>query len=496
MAADLRAHTLVGRAAELAEVEAALAAGAGGRGGLLLIAGEAGVGKSRVLAETRARATARGAAVLSGRAAPGSGPLRVVSEGLLDGWRGRPFPDAPSLRPFRAALARLVPGWAEPGAPAAAPDAALTLAEGLLELFHTAYDGPVVLALEDLHAADPETLELLDRLSAGLLDRPVLVVGTWRTGEPTAGPAVPRSWPGLRRLDLARLDDEAAAGLALDCAGAPLPDDVVAAVLGAAAGLPLLVEELLTGLVERGALRLTADGWQRTGELVLEVPAGLTELVADRVDQLAAPGRDVLCLAAVAGDDVDHRLLAEVLDVDESAVLGALRAGVASNLLTADGPRLTWRHALTRDAVLATLLPPERAALAARLAERLDLRSDADAASRAALLWAEAGRADRAVPALLALARADADRGDLASAEALVRRAGDLGGERRGGRGPGPGAHPAGPGGRGPGGRRHSARHPGRAGARVPRADAGCGRCRGRRLVRRAVDAGPGGGAR
>ena len=429
VAADLRAHTLVGRAAELAEIEGAVAAAGGGRGGLLLITGEAGVGKSRVLAETRASATARGAAVLSGRAAPGSGPLRVVSEGLLDGWRGRPFPDAPSLRPFRAALARLVPGWAEAGAPAASPDAALTLAEGLLELFHTAYDGPVVLALEDLHAADPETLELLDRLPAGLLDRPVLVVGTWRTGEPTEGPPVPRSWPGLRRLDLARLDDDAAAGLALDCAGAPLPDDVVAAVLGAAAGLPLLVEELLAGLVERGALRLTADGWQRTGDLVLEVPAGLTDLVADRVDQLAAPGRDVLCLAAVAGDDVDHRLLAEVLEVDETAVLGALRAGVASNLLTADGSRLTWRHALTRDAVLATLLPPERAALAARLADHLDLRSDADSASRAALLWAEAGRADRAVPALLALARADADRGDLASAEALVRRAGDLGGD-------------------------------------------------------------------
>ena len=193
---------------------------------------------------------------------------------------------------------------------------------------------------------------------------------------------MPRSWPGLRRLDLARLDDDAAAGLALDCAGAPLPDDVVAAVLGAAAGLPLLVEELLAGLVERGALRLTADGWQRTGELVLEVPAGLTELVADRLDQLAAPGRDVLCLAAVAGDDVEHRLLAEVLGVDETAVLGALRAGVAANLLTADGPRLTWRHALTRDAVLATLLPPERAALAARLAEQLDQRSDADAAAR------------------------------------------------------------------------------------------------------------------
>jgi DNA-binding CsgD family transcriptional regulator len=429
VAADLRSHTLVGRTAELVEVEAALAAAAGGRGGLLLLTGEAGVGKSRLLAEARARAGARGAAVLSGRAAPGGGPLRAVSEALLGGWRGRPFPDEPSLRPFRAALARLVPGWAEPGAPTPSPDATLTLAEGLLELFAVGYDVPVVLALEDLHAADPETLELLDRLSAGLPDRPVLVVGTWRTGEPTAVPGVPRPWATLRQLDLARLDDRSATGLALDCAGAALPGDVVTAVLDGAAGLPLLVEELLTGLVERGALRLTPDGWERTGELVLEVPAGLTELVADRLVRLAAPGRDVLRLAAVAGDVVDHRLLAEVLDADEAVVLASLRAGVEANLLAPDGPRLTWRHALTRDAVAATLLPPERAALAARLADRLDHRTDADALSRAALLWAEAGRPDRAVPALLGLAREAADRGDLASAEALVRRAGDLGGQ-------------------------------------------------------------------
>ena len=175
MPADLRAHALVGRATELAEVEAALAAAVRGEGGLLLVTGEAGVGKSRLLTEVQARARGLGATVLSGRAAPGGGSLRAVSEAVLDGWRGRPFPESPALRPFRAALARLVPGWAEPGAPAAAPDASLVLAEGLLALFATSYDGPVVLALEDLHAADPETLDLLDRLSAGLSARPVLV---------------------------------------------------------------------------------------------------------------------------------------------------------------------------------------------------------------------------------------------------------------------------------------------------------------------------------
>jgi DNA-binding CsgD family transcriptional regulator len=159
------------------------------------------------------------------------------------------------------------------------------------------------------------------------------------------------------------------------------------------------------------------------------VPAGLAELVDERLDRLGVPGREVLQAAAVAGDQIDHRLLAEVVDVDEPAVLGVLRAGVESNLLTSDGARLVWRHALTRDAVLATLLPPERAAVAARVADRLDRRGDDEARRRAAHLWADAGRPDRAVPALVAVARSAADRGELGTAESLVRRAGALGGE-------------------------------------------------------------------
>jgi DNA-binding CsgD family transcriptional regulator len=252
----------------------------------------------------------------------------------------------------------------------------------------------------------------------------VLVVATWRTGEPTPRP----TWLGTRVVDLGRLDDGAAARLLRDCAGATVPDDVVDALLGAAHGLPLLVEELLTGLVERGVLQLTADGWVRAGELVLEVPAGLAELVDDRLDRLGVPGREVLLAAAVTGE-IDHRLLAEVVDLDEPTVLGVLRAGVESNLLASDGARLVWRHALTRDAVLATLLPPERAAVAARVADRLDQRDDDEARRRAAHLWADAGRPDRAVPALVAVARSAADRGELGTAESLVRRAGSLGGE-------------------------------------------------------------------
>ena len=96
-------------------------------------------------------------------------------------------------------------------------------------------------------------------------------------------------------------------------------------------------------------------------------------------------------------------------------MLGALRAGVAANLLTADGPRLTWRHALTRDAVLATLLPPERAALAARLAEHLDLRPDADAGGPGGAAVGR-GRPGRTAPSprCSRWPALYADRGDLA----------------------------------------------------------------------------------
>ena len=102
MPGELRARALVGRDEELAEVRAALAALARGQGGLLLVTGEAGVGKSRLLAEVRSYAAEAGAAVLPGRAVPGSAPLRPLSEALLAGYRGRPVPEAGTLRPFRA----------------------------------------------------------------------------------------------------------------------------------------------------------------------------------------------------------------------------------------------------------------------------------------------------------------------------------------------------------------------------------------------------------
>jgi hypothetical protein len=219
---ELRARALVGRDDELHVVRAALSALSRGEGGLVLVTGEAGVGKSRFLREVESYAREAGAAVLPGRAVPGSAALRPLSEALLRVWRGRPFPDGPGLAAFRPALARLVPGWSswsaagEPVVGADSPvavgaDSPVVVGEAVLELLTTT--GPpagTVLTLEDLHWADPATVAVLDHLSSAAAGAPVVLVATARSDEP--GVALPATGPGgARLLELRRLDPDVAA---------------------------------------------------------------------------------------------------------------------------------------------------------------------------------------------------------------------------------------------------------------------------------------------
>jgi DNA-binding CsgD family transcriptional regulator len=198
---------------------------------------------------------------------------------------------------------------------------------------------------------------------------------------------------------LARLDERDVAALAAACRGGrPLPDDEARHLRERSDGLPFAVEELL------GAPGAT-------------VPPTLTALVADRLAALDEPARAVLHAAAVLGPELDWRLLAPVTGIAEHDVLRALRAAAGQALLVADGAALTWPHALTRDAVLAELLPPERAALAGRAARVLTARAGPDDEPRAAELHVEAGEPDVAARLLLRLARRDATRGALRTAE-------------------------------------------------------------------------------
>ena len=153
---------LVGRTAELAVVRGRVDAALRGQGGVLAITGEAGIGKSRLLAEVVARAERAGMRVLTGRAVAGGGTLRPVAAALVEALRDGGIADAAELRPYRTALGRLVPGLAPSAVPEPGLDPVLVLGEGVLRLLRTLGGAPgCLLAMEDLHHSDAETLAAL-----------------------------------------------------------------------------------------------------------------------------------------------------------------------------------------------------------------------------------------------------------------------------------------------------------------------------------------------
>ena len=375
--------------------------------------------------------------MLRGRAVPGGGAYRPLAEALAPPLRAGPLPETPRLRPFRTALARLVPGAVDgPVDPPAGPgaDPAVVLGEGVLALLAELHGGGgAVLVLDDLHWADADTLDLLHYLAGTVDAGPVLLALAARDDEDHRGVAALAAHPDVTVLALHRLDADGVAALA---GARPNPPRDLGELLARSEGLPFLVEELLDA--GPGA-----------------VPPSWAGLVARRLGALPDGARAVVDAAAVAPGDPDHRLLAAATGVDEAGVLAALRAAVAAGLLAAADGRLAWRHALTRDAVLAALLPPDRAAVAGRLAAALEARASPGDREAAAARFAEAGDHRRATTLLVDLARRDASRGALGHAEELLVRAGELGAEPgRGGGRAGAGARTARPGGRGADGRR------------------------------------------
>jgi DNA-binding CsgD family transcriptional regulator len=417
-----RSPVLVGRQAELATALQLLHAAGRGEGSTLLVTGEAGIGKSRLLAELARRAPEASMTVLRGRAMEGASTFRPMTEALARLLRGASVPhllDSSRLRPYRAALQRLVPGW-EPG-PATALDGDLdpsvVLGEGVLALLAEARGGRGhVLVLEDLHWADRDTLDLVSYLVDAVSGEPVLLALTARDDAASPGTVGLTDRPGVTTLRLHRLSADEVATLAAACrGGTPLPESELRELVRRSDGLPFLVEELLDD-------EMPASG----------VPRTLVELVTHRLAALPSREQQVLVTAAIVSGDPDRLLLAEVTAEPETVVRAALRAGVHVGLLVSDGERLQWRHALTRAALLATLLPPDRAELTARVARALDARGDPEARAAAAGLFAAAGDGRRAAELYVDLARREVVRGTLHSAEDHLSRAaatGRLGGK-------------------------------------------------------------------
>jgi len=403
---------------------------------MVLVTGEAGIGKSRLLEEASGYALTLGMAVLAGRAVEGGGPYRPVAEALSARLRDAAVPVPDELRPFRPALARLLPGWL-PDEPVTGVDPVVVLGEGVLRLLRivAGQEGAIVV-LEDLHWADRDTFTLLDYLSSPLAEVPVALLASARSDEEQPELMRRLAWrTGLLRVPLTRLDPEGVRRVATAYAGAPLPVPVVDFLIGAAEGLPFLVEELLSSLAESGAVAdgAVADnaGQARRGTLAVEVPRTLAELVHRRLARLAPQPRQVVEAAAVIGRSVDWGLLGPVTGLDEHVVVAALRAAVAAYLMEPEHDRFVWRHALMREAVLARMLPPERAVLARRAAAVLHLADNELTGPDAVLiaeLYAQGGDGRLAAQVLVRSARHAIAAGAPHSAAELLDRAAELGG--------------------------------------------------------------------
>ncbi|MGY1809774.1 AAA family ATPase [Blastococcus sp. SYSU D00669] len=372
---------LVGRAEELAHLLAHVDRAVDGRGSALLVAGDAGVGKTRLLDELAAGAAERGVRVLVGHCVD----LGDVGLPYL------PFVDL--LRPVAAergaaaaarhpALAGLLAGRFDSAAeaPVSDPTDLGSMAhralrpppdDGRLQLFESvaallaelAAAEPLLVVLEDVHWADRSSRDLLRYLLARLADEPVLVVASYRSDDlhrrhplrPLLAELV--RLPGVERIELEPLPAPAVAelvrGLAASAGGVPEQtlDDVVARAEGNA----FYAEELL------------AAGLQ--GETL---PLGLTDVLLTRVEALTPAAQQVLRVAAVAGRRVRHELVAAVSGLADAELDQALAEAVHRHLLVvSDDGRYRFRHALLREAVLADLLPGERVRLHAAVAAYL-----------------------------------------------------------------------------------------------------------------------------
>ena len=437
---------LVGRDGQVRYVEAALAAARGGHGGAVLITGEAGIGKSRLVREASRTAEALGFVVLTGRAVAGDvpTPFRPFAEALASVGRTGRLPDNRELASFRSALGRLVPEWRQPRQTSGV-DSLVFLGEALLRLLRAMSDAGCLLVLEDLHWTDRETLALLEYLADNCAAERLLCLVTLRD-EPDAGATALAGALEARgsavALALGRLDPAATDRMALACLGTSrLPDVVRGLVADRAEGLPFLVEEVLAGLIGDGSLAERDGQWYVSAPIIAGVPGSFADALRRRLDGLAASSRRVIDAAAVLGRRFDWRLLGPVTGLPDVVVAAALRQAVGLQVVATDGDGFRFRHALTQDAVLSGLLPPERALLAGQAlaavesahpglpgtwcvfaAELAEVSGDAP---RAAALLLDAGRRDLALGALASaeqtLARADAlvDPDDAALLDAI-----------------------------------------------------------------------------
>lgn len=370
VASRVTSTRFVGRTAELEELRAAVAEAAEGRPSLAFVAGESGVGKTRLIGELERAARADGVRVIGGdcvELGEGELPYAPIVSAL------RPLartadPAFAELSPgARSALAQILPGLGPPPDHENEATAQARLFDGLLELLELlAGERGLLVTIEDLHWADRSTRAFLVYLASTLCKERIVVVTTYRPDE------LHRRHPlrpllaelerdaRARRVQLRPLSKAELAEQLQDILGQPPGEDLLARLFSRSEGNPLFAEELL------------AAGTDGRGSL----PPTLRDALMLRIERLSPDAQETLRLLA-AGRRLDHETLSEASGIDPRALRDAMREAVAAQLVVADEEgRYAFRHALLREVVVDDLLPGERAELHLALARTLERRAE------------------------------------------------------------------------------------------------------------------------
>jgi tetratricopeptide (TPR) repeat protein len=395
------AFRFVGRQRELERLTAAWKQTIAGGRAMFLVGGEAGIGKTRLLAETARAVHPQGAVVLYGRCEEEIGlPYQPFAEALGRYVAACPAPDLrDQLGPLGGEVTRLVPGLAArvPGLDGPLRAEPETERYRLLEAVRDFLSGisrsaPVLLLLDDLHwAAKPTLLVLRHLLRAGEEGR-MLIVGTYRDSDVARDSPLAQTLADLRRepeverLALRGLDEGETTAFIEAAAGHVLEADDLAfahAVYSETDGNPFFVGELLRHLAETGAVVHQERRWAIARPLAeLGIPEGVREIVGRRLARLRPSANQVLSLAAVIGREFDVSLLAAAGDVARDVVLDSLEEAEEAKLVAATSGRAehyAFAHALVRSALYEDIPSTRRLRLHRRVGEVLEARPDADA---------------------------------------------------------------------------------------------------------------------